>query len=152
MRKQYSFILAILSFLLFSSTSTSFADFDSQDQEKLQGVWAVVGFEQDGISIPREQAEALSLLIIFDENRLLHKRNGHIVNEATYSINPGTSPKELDTTDKNGRKELGIYQLEKNSLVICVSVRLGKQRPLKFATEPDSGYMLFNLRRINLNK
>jgi uncharacterized protein (TIGR03067 family) len=57
--------------------------------------------------------------------------------EDKYTLDPTTSPKAIDLTDKAGHRTPGIYLLEVDTLKVCRNEG-GKERPKKFVSRPNT--------------
>jgi hypothetical protein len=60
-------------------------------------------------------------------------------------LDPTKKPKTIDLTDKKGKKILGIYVLDGNSLKVLAGI--GEGRPTEFVTKPKSNLALFVFER-----
>lgn len=69
------------------------------------------------------------------------------VEEGVYSLDPATSPRQIDaTTDGRPGTEKGIYALEGDTLTLCLSTH-GGARPTEFATRNGTDLILIVLKR-----
>ncbi len=117
------------------------------------GRWSAA--EEAGKALPKEQVAKIkvvvkeSIITIQEETA-----SGTSNDRATFKLASATSPKSLDIMASigGGAKKaadpmiLGIYEIDGDNLKICWAE--GKsQRPAKFATEPNSGQVLFVLKR-----
>jgi uncharacterized protein (TIGR03067 family) len=115
------------------------------DQDRIQGTWVMVGREVDG------QAEDAATLtsqarMIFDKNRILVKMGSMIAELGTFSLDPTKAPKHYNRTYGEGTPREGIYELEGDTLKICLA-EIGKPRPTSLATKPGEGTSLLIYKR-----
>jgi uncharacterized protein (TIGR03067 family) len=63
-------------------------------------------------------------------------------------INPAGKPKEIDITPENSKQTLEcIYQIEKNSLKLCLPAIPSDGRPTELSVGPGTHHFLVNLER-----
>ena len=67
--------------------------------------------------------------------------------EGPYKLNPAKKPKEITTTNDDGKTHLGIYELDGDTLTICMHQEDGADRPTEFATKADTKVVLVVLKR-----
>ena len=107
------------------------------DLDKLQGTWDLVTLNLDGKEIPAERIKAAKLQTVYKGNNLSRVNNAKKSDSAAIKIDSSKSPKHLDTTNKDGVTEVGIYKLNGDSLTICTRTESGKERPTKFEPNAD---------------
>ncbi|MFY7874654.1 MAG: protein kinase domain-containing protein, partial [Pirellula sp.] len=103
------------------------------DDFNIQGTWQVVFSEEEGISPPPEALRGIRFLITKD--KVITELGGRKL-ESTYTLDASTSPKSIDLTS-NGRTELGIYDLQGDTLRLCHSESTNL-RPTAFDSQPNS--------------
>ena len=99
---------------------------------ELQGVWRLIGFEVDGKEAFLQEHKQIRWVI--KDDRVFY--GGEEL--ANLTLDPAAIPKCLDLgLIKSKRVHEGIYQLDKDRLKICVSLRTDgvKERPSKFDNE-----------------
>lgn len=126
----------------------------ASDSRELQGVWTVVSQEQGGNELASDKLQAANSRLIFEGN-LLRSRdtapNGDDVGQdVTYRLDPTQSPKAIDLK-RYGRTVLGIYELDGDTLKLCVDREPGR-RPTQFKTTPGRNEILHVARRAGAAK
>jgi RNA polymerase sigma factor (sigma-70 family) len=106
------------------------------DKEKLQGTWVIVSEERGGkkINADAEEIKGATLTIKGDKATLTM---GGRTQEATFTIDLGKTPKEIDLTGDDGggvMTHLGIYKLEGDVFTLCKS-HPPEARPDQFASK-----------------
>jgi uncharacterized protein (TIGR03067 family) len=120
------------------------------DAALLQGTWAFVLLEQNGIKQPLQKLRAELKTITFLGTKFEVKRGDEVIQVGTQKIDAGNNPKtiDLDIAEGEGKGTVrrGIYVLKRDTLTICLDQR-GKKRPTEFQTDAASGYFLATLKR-----
>lgn len=99
----------------------------------LKGTWQATSFEEGGDQIPAGITSQLKhvfhdeaiIMVVGDKEKL-----------AQYKLDPTASPKTIDIIKKD-KVELGIYELEGDTLRICLTKDL--RRPTKFESKSETG-------------
>jgi uncharacterized protein (TIGR03067 family) len=121
-------------------------DAAKSDANKLRGTWVVVSVENDGESVPPEILRKEVVRFVISPDRLAMRLNGEDKSDDLYTLDPKADPKTIDLRGPSGRKVLGIYSLDGDTLRICWTEQ-GKTRPKEFATRAGSGFDLWVLKR-----
>lgn len=108
----------------------------------LKGTWSLVSGEKAGRAAPEKDARRLTVVITADT--LTFTRGDHS-ESLKLSIDPSTSPKHIDLTAPDGAVRPGIYQLDGDTLKLCLSRTA--ERPKDFATTEGTRTALMVLRR-----
>lgn len=120
----------------------------SKDRAAIQGMWAMVSTETEGIT---HSGEALSVYkIVFVGTQFLGAfHSGPASGTFELDVQPAVRAIDLHLSDGSfkGKIQAGIYQLEDDSLKICLN-RPGKERPNEFTTAPPSGYEIITFKRV----
>jgi uncharacterized protein (TIGR03067 family) len=142
--------VAILAVTLFSGAAEEPAKTKSKSAESntsLEGIWSVVSAQQAGREVPRNIAKTMRF--VFSNTKVTIRVVDRVVAETKYTADPTQRPATIRLTF-DGKETLGIYRIEGNGLMICLSGST-KERPSKFASEADSPQrMLFTLERGDL--
>jgi RNA polymerase sigma factor (sigma-70 family) len=117
--------------------------------DTLQGAWIVTAAEQQG----QRTGVLNNRRLVFDEKHFtLGTGRGEVSGiiptarlDGDIALRP-TNPKQIDFTERNWRLH-GIYELEGTTLRICLSNALDSERPVEFATQPNSKHLLLLFER-----
>jgi uncharacterized protein (TIGR03067 family) len=143
-----AFLLLQLTIGLVWTSSIMASDDAKQELAKLQGDWIIVSAEIDGAPVAAEDLKEFRRTVKGDE--IAWRMGSDHLLRTRFKIDPARSPKHWDVTfldgDEQGQTCLGIYELKDNQLKICVGGPNG-ERPLEFATKPDSDGIFLVLRR-----
>ena len=144
--------LVILWFLL-SSNSRSYRPIApsavNHEFEKFQGTWEFESMEVSGEKRP-DQAFKKHIAVL-QGNQWTVFEGTNVLARCEFELDPRTNPKSLDfypPPDK-GLPIHGIYTLEGDQLTVCDRGENNGDRPTEFKTDPDSGMVMFVLRRVN---
>jgi RNA polymerase sigma factor (sigma-70 family) len=116
--------------------------------DKLEGTWQVTTFIKDGNEGPKEDAEATKLVLSGESFTLIHREEkvtGKF--KADPSQKPATFDIEVTEGDKAGESQMGIYELNGDTLTICTAHK-GSPRPTKFESTAGSSQNLVTLKRV----
>jgi RNA polymerase sigma factor (sigma-70 family) len=86
------------------------------DLEQLQGVWAAVSGERYGEELSGAALKAEVSELAFLGGTVRWRKEGGGETWMQFSINPNTTPKEMDLD----RTRKGIYELDRDSLKLCI--------------------------------
>lgn len=109
---------------------------------KFQGFWKVEQAFRAGEPAPAERRERMSLT--FKGNQVIKDEDQD--DPGTVKLDPKQSPAHFDLIDKSGAASLGIYQIEGDTLKLCVTVP-GEERPKTFESTPETRAFYFVLKR-----
>jgi uncharacterized protein (TIGR03067 family) len=141
--------IALLGILLAAGRGTGGADDAKKELKKFQGTWKVARMDVDGIKMPQEAFEKVTVLIEGDRLSFLDK--GKVYEEIECVLDPAKKPREIDMHYvlglKKGVLELGIYEVEGNTLRICQSLTR-KKRPSELTSAKGSAQQLMVLKRV----
>ncbi len=128
-------------------------DAAKQETAKLQGTWRVVSAERDGMKVPDDESKKITLLIKGDKFTARRTENSEKPEEKIYdmsfTLDPSKNPKWIDVNyvdgERKGESSLGIYELNGDTLKICMN--RGTTRPMEFKTEAETSRHLMVLKR-----
>jgi uncharacterized protein (TIGR03067 family) len=136
-----------------ASGSASAAPLPS-DQQRLQGVWKVVSFQENGQGPTAEQLATapMTLIVAGDQARLERKLPGNLARrllEGTLQVFATETPKRLRLFSPADKKDslLALYDLQGDKLTLCHLVGEPKGYPSKFTGAAGSGATLLVLER-----
>jgi uncharacterized protein (TIGR03067 family) len=123
-------------------------DTAKKELKKLEGTWATVSIEAAGEEVAdKDKIKTRKLTTKGDKYTL---KVGDETVEGTIDINPTKKPKTIDVKPTSGNDKgktlLGIYELDGDSLKICVAPP-GKDRPTAFSTAAEDGKVLVVYKR-----
>jgi uncharacterized protein (TIGR03067 family) len=114
-----------------------------KDRAALQGAWKVTSFETN----KGKAFEGAMLEFDKDGKNLTFTHNGE-TKKGTFKLNPAGKPKEIDISPADENKTLeGIYQIDKDTLKICLAPDGNDGRPSEFATKEGKNFVLIVLER-----
>jgi uncharacterized protein (TIGR03067 family) len=127
------------------------ADDPKDDRAKIQGTWKVVEVVFKGQTIPEEQSKEMRFVFTEDKMTIMGFP-GRDKREYTYSLDPAATPRAIDPLALDGpfkdKKRPAIYELDGDSLKVCIPSKETKDRPTEFKSPRDSNLGLFVLRRV----
>jgi uncharacterized protein (TIGR03067 family) len=110
---------------------------------KHQGTWAAVSFRRDGQETPPEIVQTISRTV--EGDHVVWKRNGKSFAGTAIVLDPGSNPKAIDVIPdggpSRGKRVLGIYRLDQDTLTLCMADP-DQPRPRTFAAEKGSRHTL----------
>ncbi len=144
------FLCSMLAVVL-GSNEPARGDDAKSDKNQLQGTWQVTAGVSDGKPIPKDQLERMKI-VFAGEKMSLFPPDGKKALESTFVVDSSKEPKAIDTTraegGARGKTANGIYELDGDTLKLCLPVRLDKERPTAFAAPENSGQVLLTLKRV----
>jgi RNA polymerase sigma factor (sigma-70 family) len=117
-----------------------------KDEEKIVGTWGYVSVEVGGKKVAEEDVKEAEM-IYTAEGTFTADRGKGMKREGTYKLDPAKKPKEITTTNGEGRTHSGIYKLDGDTLTICIPEEAGAERPTEFATKEGTKVLLVVLKR-----
>lgn len=96
-----------------------------QELARLRGQWQSIETEE---TLKQTVYPPIHRLTV-QGNRLIVLNDDGLEASSTFTIDPATMPKAIDRTASNGRKSIGIYKIEGETLTLCFGL---DQRPRDF--------------------
>jgi uncharacterized protein (TIGR03067 family) len=103
------------------------------DQDLFQGRWSVVALEKGGVEVPKELTKEAAAVI--KGNKITIELLGE-TKEVVFKLDPTKKPKAIDLKFE-GKDFEGIYELNGETLRVCVPTEAGTKRPKEFQSEGD---------------
>jgi RNA polymerase sigma factor (sigma-70 family) len=116
-----------------------------KDEEKIVGTWAYASVETGGQKVSEEQVKEARM--VFTAEGKFSATRGRGMKGGTYKLDSAKKPKELTTTNEDGKNHFGIYKLDGDTLTICMHEEDGAERPTEFATKEGTKLILVVLKR-----
>jgi uncharacterized protein (TIGR03067 family) len=115
---------------------------------KLQGTWTVAASVVDGVEMPLTAFR--NVVITVQGDQITFKDGDKVYDRITVVLKPSAKPRAADWKHtaglKEGKTELGIYDLKGDTLTLCFA-HPGQQRPATFVSKRGTGLQLYTLKR-----
>jgi uncharacterized protein (TIGR03067 family) len=124
-----------------------------KEQDRLKGTWELAGMVVDGMEVPKKLAEDHPFTLIFAgseatfiaENK---KSKGKAVrSKMNIKLDPSKKPKTIDFIYLGGETTLGLYEVDGDSLKICIPQSPDGPRPDKLESKKETKTQVVILRR-----
>lgn len=130
-----------------------------KEMEKLQGTWKLLKVVNNGQAVPETELEQYRQVEIVGDkiltiavNRVVFDNKASIRREQyvlRFTIDPSQRPAAIEVRPEDQKTTVpGIYELEKDTLKICINFQEKAQRPKEFASKLESNNILWILERI----
>ncbi len=113
------------------------------DADRIQGKWKTVLMIQDGETVTLSHPRYCS----FDGEKVRHFPTDEPNETCVYQLNENHQPGWFDMILPNGDSHLGVYDLNRDMLRICVSNVAGGKRPVAIESKDDTDNFLWVLQR-----
>jgi uncharacterized protein (TIGR03067 family) len=132
---------------LISSTGAKPSDQSDKDREKMQGTWHAVAVEVKGTPSEPDAVKKFKLVVKKDSYTVTVNGEDHV--SAKLVLRAGKDPKEMDIVLETDPVYKGIYEIEGDTLKICLVLSSDddSKRPKEFKTDEDSNTALFTWER-----
>jgi uncharacterized protein (TIGR03067 family) len=121
-------------------------DPDQGDKAKIVGTWEITAAEQQGQKLPKSLLSGRT--ITFEKEKYIIRVGGEVEEEGTFGMDSEKSPKSIDLKIvkgmDEGKDQLGIYELDGDSLKIAFAKPGDEKRPAEFTTSGE-GAALFTM-------
>jgi RNA polymerase sigma-70 factor (ECF subfamily) len=104
------------------------------DNDKLDGSWVAESREHGGKKMSEELVRKCKVVISGDKITLVGLTNGSKEDgiEGTFKLDPAGKPKAIDIRFPDWVDVVGIYELDGDSLKLCIVESAGNNRPTEF--------------------
>lgn len=120
-------------------------DAAKKELDKLQGTWVATAGEAGGQQYPDEQLKAMKFVVEGNKYTFTTKDTAEHPEKGTLKPDPAANPKALDIeiTDgpDQGKSQKAIYDLEGDTLKVCVASP-GADRPTEMSAKPQGQGLL----------
>lgn len=134
--------LAAVAALLFTPDE----DAAKKEQEKWQGTWTLKSVENNGAKMPEGRLAGFGYRMTVTGDRYVHTVKGMNIRDVAFTLDPTAKPKTIDTRDKDNKTEKGIYELDGDTLRVCLAEE-GKDRPTEFSAKEGTRCSLMVFKR-----
>jgi uncharacterized protein (TIGR03067 family) len=120
--------------------------------KKLEGTWDCYASEMDGQQSSAEEVKGWGLKVVFKGTKFTTLNPGNLVlMSGTYKIDPKKKPKTLEFRilegQNKGTTQVGIYELQGDTLKLNCSRPGRDNRPTSFTTKPNTGHKITVFKR-----
>lgn len=132
--------LLIAGLLLFGAGWLTADDKAEKGQEALQGTWQPETLNQAGVAAPAEQLKEITFVI--KDNTYTISMGGNEIENGTFKLDSSKKPKTIDfeiqSGNDKGKKQPGIYDLEGDTLKLCLAFPGESDRPKELVAKADT--------------
>jgi uncharacterized protein (TIGR03067 family) len=116
-------------------------DAAQKELDKLQGVWAIVSEETNGVKLSDDKLQSHKVTIKGNQWIQGNDKGSQVV---TFKLDPAKNPKSIDFSyigpKGKDNKWVGIYKIEDDTLTVC-RAKGNLDRPKEFKTTADGGIL-----------
>jgi uncharacterized protein (TIGR03067 family) len=122
----------------------------TDDSEALRGSWSGVSLTQGGKSAPEDLITKFKTK--FDGKNYTNVADSEVVEEGGYAIDATKIPKTIDFEirkgEGQGKKQLGIFQIDGDKLTLVVADPGSPNRPKSIKIDKTDPFMVVVLKRV----
>lgn len=147
MRFRFSFGVLIACAVAVAAPIPKKDDKPKSDSEAILGAWVLDKFEGQDQPPP-------GVVVKFNftkDGKMGIELGDRMREKGGYKIDPNTKPKSIDIADPQGETTLGIYELDGDTLKMCIVRGKNMVRPTEFKVTGKK-MMLFHLKRVKDEK
>ena len=124
---------------------------DNKPEMVLEGDWTLTSLELNGLMVSPEKLAGATMTV--KAGKYTFKMDGDNDEEGTLKIDAGKKPSTVDldivSGESQGKKQLGIYEVDGAMWKLCVSEAGLQKRPTEFSAKKDSKQVLFVFKKKN---
>lgn len=122
---------------------------EKDDAKKMEGEWAIAGWEQGGGALPAEAIEGARWTVKGDKYTFEMSGNKE---DGTIKLDPAKKPATIDLAITSGndkdKGQPGIYKFDGDTILFCFNRPGAKDRPTEFkSTEDGDTFIVVTLKR-----
>lgn len=110
----------------------------------LQGTWKLIAYEALGKKSSAQDLEEVALALRVQGDRYADFSAGKVVEEGKIKLAADKKPAQIDIFIEKGadagKKQLGIYKVEGDTLTFAIAPAGSKDRPASFTTKLESRF------------
>jgi uncharacterized protein (TIGR03067 family) len=124
------------------------SDQNKKDLDQMQGKWQAVALDFKGTARGPEVTKKLQLVVKKDQYTIKQSDKDHV--SAKLVLGASRKPKELDLVLDTGPVYKGIYEMDGDTLKVCLCLSSDavSQRPTEFKGDEDANTALFTWTRL----
>lgn len=138
--------VAIVALIVVATSSVADDKAITAERKRFDGTWQLVSAVKDGKETPEEIVKKVRV-VIKDGKHTVHVGEEVAAKDVPFTVDPTTKPNSVDDLLPDGKKILGIYEIDGDKLTSCVA-EVGKDRPTKFEAKPGTGHTLRVFKRV----
>ncbi|MBI3411110.1 MAG: TIGR03067 domain-containing protein [Planctomycetes bacterium] len=124
-----------------------------RELKALEGTWVAVAGMADGKETPPPEGR---VRLTFEKGKFVMKNDEKTVDAGTFTIDPFKKPKAIELTHSmrivEGKTGLGIYEIKRGALALCMAAADGSSRPTDFFAPEGKNYLLMIWKRAPAKK
>jgi uncharacterized protein (TIGR03067 family) len=122
---------------------------DEKDEvKKFEGEWTFVSWEHSGQTLPKEVLDITKWSVKGDKYSF---EMGEQQEEGTIKIDASKKPATLDfditSGNDKGKKQVGIYKIDGDTMTICLARPGEEKRPSEFKSTEEDGHILVTIKK-----
>jgi uncharacterized protein (TIGR03067 family) len=141
------FYVLLTMICLIGSDGAKTSDLNDKDLEKMQGAWHAVAGETKGTPSEPDTLKKFKLVVKKDSYTVKVGDEDHV--SAKVKLRAGKEPKELDIVLETGPIYKGIYEINGDTLKMCMVLSSDddSERPKEFRSDENSNTAFFTWER-----
>lgn len=128
---------------------TGAAQAKKDDVGEIKGDWTIVAMKMGERSAPDDLIKGLTSR--FDGQGYTNRKAGEVIEEGSYQIDAGVTPRAIDFQIKKGegagKKQLAVFAIDGETLTLCVAEAGSEKRPTSLEPKANPGAIVLVLKR-----